>query len=248
MPFAINQGVRIYYEVEGAGPPLVLHHGAFGSGADWREFSYADELKRDHQLVLLDARGHGKSDKPYDPAAYDLRLRALDVVAVLDELRIGQADYLGYSMGGWIGFGLAKHAPHRFESLIIGGAHPYDDKMNSFRARLPEEPAAFVEMLAPAFGSYMSPAMRERLLANDLKALHALTQDRQSLADVLPSMRMPCLLFVGEADPRLPQVEECRKHIANATYLSLPGCDHVAGFARSDMVLPHVRRFLSQLR
>ena len=90
--------------------------------------------------------------------------------------------------------------------------------------------------------------MRERLLANDLKALHALTQDRQSLADVLPSMRMPCLLFVGEADPRLPQVEECRKHIANATYFSLPGCDHIAGFARSDLVLPHVQRFLSQLR
>ena len=80
MPYATNQGVRIYYEVEGAGPPLVLHHGSFGSSADWTELGYADDLKRDHQLVLLDARGHGKSDKPYDPAAYDLRLRALDVV------------------------------------------------------------------------------------------------------------------------------------------------------------------------
>ena len=69
--------------------------------------------KADRQLILLDARGHGASDKPHDPAAYDLRLRVGDVTAVLDDLEIRRADYFGYSMGGWIGFGLAKHAPVR---------------------------------------------------------------------------------------------------------------------------------------
>ena len=53
MPYATNNGVRIYYEVEGAGPPLILHHGSFGSGEDWRELGYTESLKHEYQLILL---------------------------------------------------------------------------------------------------------------------------------------------------------------------------------------------------
>jgi pimeloyl-ACP methyl ester carboxylesterase len=109
MPSANNHGVRIHYEVEGAGPPLILHHGTFMSGADWRDFGYTDALKHDHQLILMDARGHGASDKPHDPAAYEIVALVGDVTAVLDDLHIRRADFFGYSMGGWIGFGCAKH-------------------------------------------------------------------------------------------------------------------------------------------
>ena len=124
MPFTNNGDVRIHYDTFGSGPPLVLHHGITGSGLDLIELGYVDELKADHQIILLDARGHGDSDKPHDPAAYDLRLRASDVVAVLDALGIAKADYFGYSMGGWIGFGVAKHAPQRFRSFIFGERTP----------------------------------------------------------------------------------------------------------------------------
>lgn len=120
-----NDGVQIHYEVEGDGPPLVLCHGSFGSLEDWRDFGYVDALRDRHKLVLIDSRGHGKSDKPTDQLSYGLELRASDVVAVLDALGIGVCDYMGYSMGGWIGFGLARYAPHRFRSLILGGAHPF---------------------------------------------------------------------------------------------------------------------------
>jgi pimeloyl-ACP methyl ester carboxylesterase len=80
--------------------------------------------ERDLKVILTDARGHGRSDKPHEPAAYDLRLRAMDVATVLDHLGLPTANYFGYSMGGWIGFGLAKYAPERARSLILGGAHP----------------------------------------------------------------------------------------------------------------------------
>ena len=131
MPYARNQGVRISYEVEGDGPPLVLQHGSACSSAEWREMGYRDVLRRDYQFILIDARGHGASDTPHEPAAYTLPLRVTDVTAVLDALSIQQAHYFGYSMGGWIGFGLAKYAPERVRTLILGGAHPYAESLQA---------------------------------------------------------------------------------------------------------------------
>ena len=247
MPFANNQGVRIYYETVGRGPALVLHHATFGSSAGWADLGYVDALKEDHQLILLDARGHGESDKPHDPAAYDVAYRISDVQAVLDDLNIREADYFGYSLGGWTGFWLAKYAPHRFSSFIFGGAHPYAENMQPFRDLMPSSADAFATMVDQIFGSRLTPASRSRLLANDLDALRALTQDRVSNADVLPTMTMPCLLFVGELDPRLPNVKKCLSELPIATFFTLPECDHIAAFARSDLVIPHIKAFLSKV-
>jgi len=58
---------------------------------------------------------------------------------------------------------------------------------------------------------------------------------------------MPCLLFVGEDDPRFARVQECVNVLPNATFFALPGCDHIAGLARSELVVPHVRAFLGGL-
>jgi pimeloyl-ACP methyl ester carboxylesterase len=248
MPYVSNSGVPIYYEVEGTGPPLVLQHGSFCSLEDWREFGYVDALRNGHTLVLIDARGHGKSGKPHDPDAYTLSRRVSDVVAALDDLNIQTADFAGYSMGGWIGFGLGKYAPHRFRSLIFGGAHPFHENMQAFRAMLPKEPSAFQAMLEPAFGPYLTPSVARRIAENDLEALAALTTDRDDLSEVLPTMQMPSLLYVGTQDPRLAQVEECARRMPNVRFFSLPECDHVAGFARSDLVLPKVIEFLDQLK
>jgi hypothetical protein len=76
MPFVVNQGVRIHCESIGNDPTLVLHHGTLGSGTDFIDCGYMDALKADHQVILLDSRGHCQSDKPHDPRAYDLALRA----------------------------------------------------------------------------------------------------------------------------------------------------------------------------
>ncbi|MDQ5830432.1 MAG: alpha/beta hydrolase, partial [Actinomycetota bacterium] len=105
MPYADNRGVRIYYEVEGEGSPLVLGHGFSDSLESWREYGYTEPLKQEHRLILIDARGHGASDKPHDPEVYGLEQRPADVVSVLDDLDIAQVHYFGYSLGGWIGLG-----------------------------------------------------------------------------------------------------------------------------------------------
>ncbi len=246
MPYADNAGIRIHYETEGEGPPLVLQHWSVATLEDWYDCGYVSALKNDYQLVLLDARGHGGSDKPHDPAAYELKKRVGDIVAVLDKLGIAKAHYFGYSMGGWIGFGLARFAPERFRSLILGGAVPYAANMNGLRQFLrvgiDNGPEAFVTMWETEYGSLSSEA-RKRKLAYDYEALLVLAQDRESLEAVLPTMKMPCLLFAGELD-EYKRVKKCARQIANAAFFSLTGLDHGGAIMKSSEVLPHVRSFL----
>jgi pimeloyl-ACP methyl ester carboxylesterase len=248
MPYADNQGIGIHYQTEGEGPPLVLHHWSLATLQSWYDHGYVSALKDDHRLVLMDARGHGASDKPHIPEAYELKKRVEDIVAVLDDLGIAQADFFGYSMGGWIGFGVARYAPGRFRSLIIGGQHPRAQNIDGLRQfvryAVDDGPEAFVALWEESFGA-LSPETRERMLAYDYEALLAVAQDRESLEAVLPTMRMPCLLYVGEMDEVYPIAKACAKQIANVTSVSLPGLDHGEAITRSAEVLPHVRRFLA---
>ena len=247
MPYANNNGTRIHYEVEGVGPPLLLQHGTTGSWEDWAEFGYAQPLRKEYQLILVDARGHGASDKPHDAAAYDLAARAADIVAVLDDLGIPKTHFFGYSLGGWIGFGLARYSPDRIRSLVIGGAHPYKEDMQPTRDSMPQEIEAFMASMERVYRAHLTPALLARLRQNDLQALMVMTQDRPSVAEMLPKMSTSCLLFAGEADPRLARIRECAAKLSNATLFSLPGLDHVGTFLASNLVLPHVQAFLAKV-
>lgn len=249
MPYANNNGVQIYYQVEGAGSPVVLYHWSFGTLDDWYDYGYVDDLKEDYQLVCLDARGYGKSDKPHDPKAYRLEQRVGDITAVLDDVGIAKAHFFGYSMGGWVGFGAAKHAPERFRSLIIGGQHPYAQSLQGLRDIIQygadNGHEAFVEMWERDFGA-LTREERERWFQYDFEALLAVAQDRESLEDVLPTMTLPCMLIVGEKDGAYEMAQKCFPHIPHGEFVTLAGMDHGDGFKHSELALPHVRRFLGE--
>jgi pimeloyl-ACP methyl ester carboxylesterase len=250
MPYADNQGVRVHYQTVGTGPSLVLQHGFSESIEDWFDCGYVDALKFDYRLILVDARGHGGSDKPHDPRVYLLENRVGDVTVVLDALGIEKALFWGYSMGGWIGFGMAKYAKERVHALVIGGQHPYARSMGSLRRvvqrGIAQGRGAFVAGMEEMFGPE-SAARKERLRSADLEAYLALAQDRPGLDDILASMLMPCCLYAGEIDPIYPKVEACSQHIPQATFFSLPGLNHCDAYARSKLVLPRVTRFLKAL-
>jgi pimeloyl-ACP methyl ester carboxylesterase len=133
MPYADNAGIRIHFEVEGTGPALVLQHGITQCVEDWFEYGYVAALRARYRLILVDARGHGQSDKPHEGASYALGSRVADVVAVIDALGVERAHFWGYSMGGFIGFGMAKHAPQRINALVIGGQHPFARNQEALR-------------------------------------------------------------------------------------------------------------------
>jgi pimeloyl-ACP methyl ester carboxylesterase len=165
MPFADNQGVRIHYEVEGKGPPLVLQHGFSDSVQTWYDLGYVDALKLDYRLILVDARGHGASDKPHEPEAYKPVFNAADVVSVLTDLGISRVHFFGYSMGGWIAFAMAQYAPEHVHSLVIGGGNPNPPAMpDPFLKALRQQGA---EAIPALWGVPLQSSLKTRLPAND---------------------------------------------------------------------------------
>jgi len=88
MPFANNNGMRIYYEVIGNGPPVILQHGLSLNLESWKWSGYVELLAEKYQLILVDARGHGKSEKPHSPEKYAMKHMVGDIVAILDDLGI----------------------------------------------------------------------------------------------------------------------------------------------------------------
>jgi pimeloyl-ACP methyl ester carboxylesterase len=251
MPYANNHGVRIHYKLEGEGPPLILLHGLSEDLGWWRDCGYVESLRNDYKLILIDARGHGASDKPHNPDAYKLELLVSDVVGVLDDLRISKAHFLGFSMGGWIGFGIGKYASERFHSLIIGAMSPYRDpnELNDLLELLKKEK----DFLWASFGiekifrPRVASRQKARWMTNDLEALIALVSKDWllSLEDVLPTITMPCLLFVGEADRFYPDVKKCADSMLNATFVSFPNLGHIETLYRSDLVIPYIKKFLA---
>ena len=121
MPYFDNEGVKINYEIEGEGPELIMIHGFAASiEINWRLPKWIDVLKGENRLILVDCRGHGKSDKPKDPAQYGMKMLE-DVVKLMDHLSIKKANFFGYSMGSMITLGLLIREPQLFKSAILGG-------------------------------------------------------------------------------------------------------------------------------
>ncbi|MFW9995349.1 MAG: alpha/beta fold hydrolase [Candidatus Odinarchaeota archaeon] len=85
MPFAVNHRIKILYEIEVEGLPLVFTHGLISDLENWYKNSYVDSLKESYQLILVDLRFYGLSDKPHEIEAYKLETLASNITAVLDK-------------------------------------------------------------------------------------------------------------------------------------------------------------------
>ena len=217
---------------------------------------YVEALGQEYRLILVDARGHGFSDKPHDAEAYNEKLLATDVIAVLDDLGVEKAHFFGYSMSGRIGFALAAHAAERFHSFIIGGMTPRARTAQSksvAEQRIQiwkqgrEAFAASMASFGPAWAGYI-----ERALRGDYAAFIAASRQHSEWGDLtgmLRELEVPCLVYAGDADDRAHgSAEQSVKEIRNARFVSLPRLDHLQGMSRIDLVLPHVSEFLGQVR
>jgi len=261
MPLVNNNGVRIHYEVEGEGPALIMQHGFAATCWTWRDFGYAQELDKSYRIIRVDARAHGESDKPHDPVLYRPEIIARDYTAILDALGIERCHYIGYSMGARIGLScLARYALPRLNSLILGGVslyrnvNPIFDRPSDGFSRMLEEAAEKGMDVWLAYREKMvgtlTPAQKARQLANDPRALLTMQKalsEWPGAEDILPQLKIPILIFVGDADPAYTGAKEAAARMPDATFVTVPGMNHDQALMHSELVLPHVKGFLAEV-
>src|SRR5919106_4349900 len=121
--FFDSNGVRIRFVEQGQGAPVVLIHGYTGNlERHWMNNGVFAALAKDYRVIAMDARGHGKSDKPHDVKAYGPEM-AQDIVRLLDHLKIERAHIIGYSMGAIIAGHLLTTNPERFLTAVFVAHH-----------------------------------------------------------------------------------------------------------------------------
>ncbi len=191
MPFFDSAGLRIHYHDRGQGPAVVLVHG-FASHAEhnWGVTGWFDLLAPHYRAIALDCRGHGQSDKPHDVASYGGATMENDVLGLMDQLGIGRALLMGYSMGGRIATGLLARHPERWRAVVLGGV---GDGMS---VNNPARRQAIIEaLLAGDPSSIQGETPRlfrqfAQLNRNDLKALAAcMGADRTPIDPAMLSQR-----------------------------------------------------------
>jgi 3-oxoadipate enol-lactonase len=223
-------GIDIYYELWGEGPPLVMAHGFCGCTDEWRALVLP--LAKRRRLLLYDVRGHGRSSAPEDPALYSLPIFAADQAALMRALGIERAHVGGGSMGGMITAQFAVDHPQMVSSLLLCdttcGNGSDRGPAGQFERFLVE---AFVQMEEVAVKDGFQELARRELewsRENDphfedrpepeevgLRRLELLTlagyvganraiRQRPDLLARLSEIRAPTLILVGEWDGFLP--------------------------------------------
>ena len=233
MQFFDSDGVRIAFvdipASKAPGDPVLLIHGFASTHAvNWVNTLWTKTLSgAGYRVIAFDNRGHGQSDKLYDPAAYHSAIMAEDGRRLLDHLGIARADVMGYSMGARIAAYLALQHPARVRSAILGG----------IGIKLVEGvglPIGIADaMEAPSVESLTDPMQRMfRAFAeqtkSDLRALAACIRgSRQVLSrEQVAQIRAPVLVPVGTKDTVAGLAGDLAALMPDARPLDIPGRDH----------------------
>jgi pimeloyl-ACP methyl ester carboxylesterase len=239
------------------GEPIVLVHGGFDSvEGSWLGTGVIDALDDELRVIALDLRGHGRSDKPRDPAQYGAEMAA-DVIRLLDHADIERAHVVGYSMGGHIVFKLVADHPERLRSAMPcgdGGRPATGAFAEALRRTVGTLEAS--GSIRPVLDYFVTPgsmsaeevaaidaALRD---ANDSAALAAMLRNWQGMdADPakLAASRVPCLAVIGELDPLRADLEATAERMPNLRVEIMRGHDHMTAF-RDPGIADTIRAFV----
>lgn len=249
--FKTKDGVKIVYYVIGKGSPVILIHGYTGSAlGNWYRNGVAEALAKNHQVIALDCRNHGKSDKPQlnGPG------RAEDVIEMMDHLKIQKAHVHGYSMGGGIVGRLLGLIPDRIITASFGGSG-IAEVDPEWRAKVPkdkegrdpqEDEASRNLRIRHAMDNGMSREEAEKLAATPTRpataattpaattpAIGATTPRPQPTASPLDltKLNIPLLAINGEYDRPLAKTHRMWREARNFTSVVLPGKSHLTAIA-----------------
>ena len=229
-----SDGIRIAYidvpaESADRGEPILLIHGfASSHRINWVNPRWVETLTGGgRRVIALDNRGHGRSEKLYDPAAYASATMARDVANLIDHLGLGRVDVMGYSMGARIASFLALARPEIVRSLVLGGlgSHLVDG------VGLPTSIAEAME--AGSLDDLVDPMQRmfrafAEQTGSDRAALAACIRgSRQTLSEAqVDSIRCPALVAVGSRDTVAGDPHRLAAMFPKGEAVDIPGRDH----------------------
>jgi pimeloyl-ACP methyl ester carboxylesterase len=229
MPTIRANGLEIGYDVVGAGPPLVMLHGATTSG----HATFAAQIPRlaeAFQVHLPDARGHGTTR--WDAAGgYEAAWLVDDLTGFVDALGLRSFHLVGYSMGAMTALGFATRAPERLRTLVAVGISTDREPRASVTRRLMDpvrilrsDPGWAAE-LSRTLDPVQGPGAWQRLLpaiAKDVAIQPLLTPG--DLRRITP----PTLVACGDRDPLVPvgQAWELARQVRNGRLLVVPDSGH----------------------
>jgi 3-oxoadipate enol-lactonase len=259
VPFADNQGARIYWDEQGRGAPLLLIMGLGWTSLMWHRTRPI--LAEHYRTVALDNRGVGRSDVP--PGPYSIALMAADVAAVLDAAGIERACIFGVSMGGMIAQEFALQYPQRARSLVLGctspgGAHAVqaDSEVLQTLFRRGLHPDEFAESMNP-FIYHLSTA-RERIEEDMALRRQWYPSDSGFTAQLqgilgweaysrLPQISVPALVLHGDSDRLIPPAngDLIAKRIRKAKFVLIPNAGHILSTDQPARTHREVFEFLS---
>jgi pimeloyl-ACP methyl ester carboxylesterase len=225
-----SHGITLSYQSFGDGLPVLCIHGFASSGkVNWIDTGWVETLTAaGYRAIVLDNRGHGDSDKPYDPDLYHPRDMAGDAIALLDHLGIERAVILGYSMGARICAFMAFEYPERVACAIFGGMG-----MNLING-LSDGNDIIAGLLAPSLSGLTHPTARQfRIFAEhtgaDREALAACMEtSRQPMARAdVRRISVPVLVAVGEEDQMAQAPGPLAELLPHGEAFVIPKRDHM---------------------
>jgi pimeloyl-ACP methyl ester carboxylesterase len=225
-------GIRIAYREWGERttlPPVVLHHGFVADAqANWVATGVVDAfLAAGRRVIAPDARGHGRSEKPHDPARYGEQQMARDLAVLLDTTGARQVDLVGYSMGAIVALILTSK-DKRVRRLVIGGVGSGVIECGGVDRRAVSNESIIEALLTEDPTSIDSPEARAfRTLADalggDREALVAQARSIYRGRIALDRIAAPTLILAGERDPLAVRPETLAAAIPNAVLQTLAG-------------------------
>jgi pimeloyl-ACP methyl ester carboxylesterase len=217
-------GVQIHYAVGGSGPAVVLLHGISADGEmNWEWTGVAPALREaGFTTIVVDQRGHGRSDKPHDPVSYDDDRFARDVSTVLDDLSLSRCGLVGYSMGAHMALRLVP-LESRVTALVLGGIGATvlgaGDREAVARALEVDDPAGLDPGEPKSIREYAD------ITGADRRALAAIQRGRSTLPFRLDAITIRTLVIVGRDDDVVDGARELAAQLPHATLVQVPG-DH----------------------
>lgn len=240
--FTSDDGIEIAYEVwerESALPLVLLHHGFIADGrTNWEAPGIVDALLASgRRVATVDARGHGRSGKPHDPAFYGEARMSEDVVALMDLLDEPAYDLVGYSMGSIVSL-LTAARDRRVRRVVVGGVGAGVVELGGVDRRvvrrsalrdalLTDDPGTITDQAAAGFRAFVDAVGGDRL------ALAAQAVSVYAGRVPLDEIKIPALVIAGVDDTLAVRPQVLADALPNAVLRTLPG-DHLGVVRRPD--------------